>query len=347
MAADLVAGVGSYTLQQIADYLGAELRGDPGTEIRGLATLEGATGSDLSFLANPAYRKHLSDTQAGAVIVAPQVAGDCPVNVLVLDNPYLGFARVTRLFDDRPWPDAGVHATAVIADSARVDPSASVGPNCVVGADAVVGARTVLGAGTVIGERSGVGEDCYFHPRVTIAHAVRIGSRVIIHSGAVIGSDGFGFAPDGGKWEKIAQIGSVVVGDDVEIGANTTVDRGALDDTIIEDGVILDNQIQIAHNVRIGAYTAVAGNTAIAGTARIGRNCTIGGQSGIAGHLEIADNVHVGGMSMVIGDIREPGAYASGTGSLPMAQWKKCVVRFRQLEDIARRLKALEKKAGE
>lgn len=348
MPGALRAGLKAYQLGELAEHLGAELKGDPEQTISGLSTLDQSGPADLSFLSNPAYRSRLATTQAGAVILAPDIADDCPVSALILDNPYLGFARISLLFDDRPVPKPGCDASAVISESAQIDSSASIGPGCIVGDGAVIGANSALGAGCILGEGARIGSDCFLHPRVTIAHRVVIGDRVTVQSGAVIGSDGFGFAPDAGSWHRIAQIGGVQIGNDVEIGANTTIDRGALDDTVIEDGVILDNQIQVAHNVRIGAYTAVAGCTAIAGSVAIGKHCTIGGGSGIAGHLEIADHVHVAGMSMVSGNIRKAGAYASGPGGvIPMDQWRKNVVRFRKLDDMARRIQALERKTGD
>lgn len=348
MSIALEPGKSSYRLGDLAEYLGAQLHGDAQVEVAGLATLDQSAETDLSFLSNPAYRKQLSSTQAGAVILAPDMLDDCPAAALVLDNPYLGFARISLLFDDRPCPETGCAPSAVISPSAKIDPTASVGPGCVVEDGVEIGSGTVIGAGCIIGERARLGADCYLHPRVVLAHRVLLGDRVTIQSGAVVGSDGFGFAPDGGKWHRIAQIGGVRIGNDVEIGANTSIDRGALDDTVIEDGVILDNQIQVAHNVCIGAYTAIAGCTAIAGSAVIGKHCTIGGGSGIAGHLEIADHVHVAGMSMVSGNIRKPGAYASGPGGVsPMDQWRKNVVRFRKLDELARRLQTLERKSGD
>lgn len=348
MPGALQPGLESYLLGELAEYLGAELKGDPDLRVTGLATLDQSESSDLSFLSNPTYRPQLVSTRAAGVILAPDVAEDCPVAALILDNPYLGFAKVSLLFDDRPQATPGYAPSASVSESAQIDATASIGPGCVVGEGAVIGPNSVLGAGCIVGEGTRIGADCYLHPNVTVAHRVIVGDRVTVQSGAVIGSDGFGFAPDAGKWHRIAQIGGVQIGSDVEIGANTTIDRGALDDTVIEDGVILDNQIQVAHNVRIGAYTAIAGCTAIAGSAVIGKHCTIGGGSGIAGHLEIADHVHVAGMSMVSGNIRKAGAYASGPGGIsPMDVWRKNVVRFRKLDDMARRLQALERKSGD
>ncbi len=339
----LQPGLDHCTLQELGEHLGAEVRGDAGLVIRGLATLANARGDQLAFLSNPKYAAQLAGTQAGAVILAPEVAAGFDGNCLVLANPYLGFANASRLFDRRPRPAAGIHPGATVDPTATVDETACVGPNVVIGADASIGPRSEIGAGCVIGARSVIGADCLLHPGVAISYDVRIGDRVVVQSGAVLGSDGFGFAQEGGKWIKIAQLGGVRVGDDVEIGANTTIDRGALDDTVIEEGVILDNQIQIAHNVRVGAYTAIAACTGIAGSSRIGRNCTIAGGVGISGHLEICDNVHLGGMCMVTRSITEPGAYGSALSSMPMDEYLKNSARFRKLDEMARRLRKIEK----
>lgn len=335
----------SYRLQELADALGASLRGDPDTLISGLATLQAAGPGQISFLANPAYGKYLNETRASAVIVSPEFADNCPTNVLLLDNPYMGYAQLSHWFDPSPVAPAGVHASAVIDDSARIDDAASIGPHVVIEAEARVGAHAVIGAGTVIGARSCIGDHTVIRPRVTLGHDVVVGQRCYILSGAVIGSDGFGFANEQGTWHRIAQLGGVVLGDDVEVGANTTIDRGALDDTVIGNGVKLDNLIQIAHNVQIGDHSAMAAMVGIAGSTRIGRNCVFGGASGVAGHLDIADQVHLTGMTLVTGDIREPGVYSSGTSADSNRNWRKNAVRFRQLDALARRVRELEKKS--
>jgi len=334
----------SYRLGDIAKALGAELKGDPEVQITGLATLSAAGPGQISFLANPAYGKYLADTRASAVILSPSAAQDCPTNVLLLDNPYLGYARLSHWFDPAPVPAPGVHSSAVVDPSARIAESASIGPNAVIEAEAEIAENVVIGAGSIVGARCRIGRDTVIRPRVTLAHDVVVGQRCHILSGAVIGSDGFGFANEKGVWHRIAQLGSVVLGDDVEVGANTTIDRGALDDTVIGDGVKLDNLIQIAHNVHIGEHSAMAAMVGIAGSTRIGRHCVFGGASGVAGHLEIADQVHLTGMTLVTGDIREPGVYSSGTSADTNRQWRKNAVRFRQLDVLARRVKELEKK---
>lgn len=335
----------SYCLGEIASALGAELRGDPDVRVSGLATLQAAGPGQISFLANPSYARYLAETRASAVIASAANAKDAPTNVLLLDNPYLGYARLSHWFDPAPVASPGVHPTAVIDPSATLAEDACIGPNVVVEAQADIGEKVVIGAGSFIGARSRIGAGTVIRPRVTLAHDVLIGQRCHILSGAVIGSDGFGFANEKGVWHRIAQLGRVVLGDDVEVGANTTIDRGAIDDTVIGNGVKLDNLIQIAHNVCIGDHSAMAAMVGIAGSTRIGRHCVFGGASGVAGHLEIADQVHLTGMTLVTGDIREPGVYSSGTSADTNRQWRKNAVRFRQLDALARRIKELEKKA--
>ena len=333
-----------FRLEEIATALGAELRGDPDLEISGLATLQAARPGQISFLANPSYAKYLAETQASAVIMSAASAGALDTNALLLENPYLGYARLSHWFDPEPVSAPGIHPSAVVDSSALVADGASIGPNAVLEAGVEIGEQVVVGAGSVIGARARVGAGTVIRPRVTLAHDVVVGRRCHILSGAVIGSDGFGFANEKGVWHRIAQLGRVVLGDDVEVGANTTIDRGALDDTVIGDGVKLDNLIQIAHNVQIGDHSAMAAMVGIAGSTRIGRHCVFGGASGVAGHLEIADQVHLTGMTLVTGDIREPGVYSSGTSADTNRKWRKNAVRFRQLDDLARRLKELEKK---
>ncbi|HLT14561.1 MAG TPA: UDP-3-O-(3-hydroxymyristoyl)glucosamine N-acyltransferase [Marinobacter sp.] len=335
----------SYRLQEIADALGASLRGDPEVRVSGLATLQAAGPGEISFLANPSYGKYLKETKAAAVIVSPAVADQAQTNVLLLDNPYLGYARLSHWFDPAPVAPAGIHPTAVVDSSATVSPSASIGPHVVIEADVCIGEQVVVGAGSYIGARSRIGDQSILRPRVTLAHDVVVGQRCNILSGAVIGSEGFGFANEKGVWNRIAQLGGVTLGDDVEVGANTTIDRGALDSTVIGNGVKLDNLIQVGHNVQIGDHSAMAAMVGIAGSTRIGKHCVFGGASGVAGHLEIADQVHLTGMTMVTNDIREPGVYSSGVIADKNLQWRKNAVRFRQLDALARRIKELEKRS--
>ncbi|MGZ5181195.1 MAG: UDP-3-O-(3-hydroxymyristoyl)glucosamine N-acyltransferase [Ramlibacter sp.] len=317
-------------LGDLVDSLGGELHGDPGLVIEGLAPLDSATPAQLSFLSNPRYRQQLAASRAACVIVAPAMceAAQARGAAIVTPDPYLYFARVTQLWKQRGAPPAGpaVHPSAVVDPQAQVDAGARIGPLCVVER----GAR--IGAGTVLKARVHVGEDCV------------IGARCVLHPGVVIGADGFGFAPNQGAWEKIEQLGAVRIGDDVEIGANTCIDRGALADTVIEDGVKLDNLIQVGHNVRIGRHTAIAGCAGIAGSATIGAHCTIGGSAGILGHLTIADHVHVSSFSLVTRSITKPGHY---TGIFPIddnASWEKNAASLKQLHALRDRVRALEKK---
>ncbi|MEK0362644.1 UDP-3-O-(3-hydroxymyristoyl)glucosamine N-acyltransferase [Pseudomonas sp. CBC3] len=333
-----------YTLGELAEQLGATLRGDAAQPVSGLATLQDAGPQQLSFLANAQYRKFLENSRAGAVLLTPKDAEDYSGNALLIDNPYLAYARVSHLFETRPKAASGIHPSAIIDPSAQVDPSASIGAQVVIEADAWIGADVVIGAQSFIGARSRVGAGGRLASRVTLCHDVRIGERVVIQPGAVIGGEGFGFANEKGSWEKIAQLGGVRIGDDVEIGANTTIDRGALSDTVIGNGVKLDNQIMIAHNVQIGENTAVAGCAGISGSTKIGRNCMLAGGVGLVGHIEVCDNVFITGMTMVTRSITEPGSYSSGTAMQPAADWRKSAARIRHLDDMARRLQQVEKR---
>ncbi|WP_152225021.1 UDP-3-O-(3-hydroxymyristoyl)glucosamine N-acyltransferase [Pseudomonas sp. SCB32] len=334
----------SFTLAELAAQLDAELRGDPALVVRGLATLQEAGEDQLSFLANPQYRKFLPECKAGAVLLTEADAEGFTGNALIVANPYLAYAGLSHQFDRKPKAPVGIHPTAVVDEAAQVDPAASIGPYAVIEAGALIGAGVTIGAHCFVGARSVIGEGGWLAPRVTLYHDVRIGKRVVIQSGAVLGGEGFGFANHKGVWQKIAQIGGVTVGDDVEIGANTTIDRGALSDTLVGNGVKLDNQIMIAHNVQIGDHTAMAGCCGISGSAKIGKHCMLAGGVGLVGHIEICDNVFVTGMTMVTRSITEPGSYSSGTAMQPAGEWKKSAARIRQLDDMARRLQQLEKR---
>ncbi|MEG5266674.1 UDP-3-O-(3-hydroxymyristoyl)glucosamine N-acyltransferase [Pseudomonas sp. JDS28PS106] len=330
-------------LGQLAEFLGATLRGDQDRNITGLATLQEAGPDQLSFLANPQYRKYLADAKAGAVLLKAADADAYSGDALLVPDPYLAYARISHLFDPKPKASVGVHPTAVVADDAQVDPSASIGAFAVIENGAVIGANVTIGAHCFIGARSVVGDGGWLAPRVTLYHDVRIGQRVVIQSGAVLGGEGFGFANEKGVWQKIAQIGGVTIGDDVEIGVNTAIDRGALADTRIGNGVKLDNQIQIAHNVQIGDHTAMAACVGISGSTKIGKHCMLAGGVGLVGHIEICDGVFITGMTMVTHSITEPGSYSSGTAMQPAAEWRKSAARIRKLDDMARRLQRLEK----
>ena len=331
-------------LGQLAEFLGATLRGDAEKAITGLATLQEAGPAQLSFLANPQYRKYLPDSKAGAVLLKAADAESYAGDALVVADPYLAYARISHLFDPKPKAAAGVHPTAVVAADAQVDPSASIGAFAVIESGACIGPAVTIGAHCFIGARCVVGEGGWLAPKVTLYHDVRIGKRVVIQSGAVLGGEGFGFANEKGVWQKIAQIGGVTLGDDVEVGVNTAIDRGALADTVIGNGVKLDNQIQIAHNVQVGDNTAMAACVGISGSTKIGANCMLAGGVGLVGHIEICDGVFVTGMTMVTRSITEPGAYSSGTAMQPAAEWRKSAARIRQLDDMSRRLQQVEKR---
>ncbi len=316
------------TLADIVAHCGGELQGDGARVVTGLATLEAANPGQLSFLANPKYRNQLAATRAGAVILAAEALAACPCAAIVTPQPYLYFARVSQWLAEGHAPAPGIHPTAVV--ESPLPPSVGVGAHCWIGTDVDIGENSVL------------------YPGVRIYPGCRIGRRAIIHSGVVIGADGFGFAREAtGEWIKIAQTGRVVIGADVEIGANTTIDRGALEDTVIEDGVKLDNQIQVGHNVRIGAHAAIAGCVGIAGSARIGARCTIGGAAVILGHLELADGVNVSAGTLVGKSIARPGNY---TGTVPFMahdEWLRNFSRLRHLDALTDKIRALEKRIAE
>ncbi len=342
-----MADVAGVALGEIARQLGGELVGDASTLIDRLGALDSATPSTITFFSNLRLQAQLDKSLAGCVIVGPaaRVVAAARGAVIVTPDPYLYYARLTQWWAalSRPPLLPGVHASALVDPAARVSPSALIGPFVVIEAGATVGDGAQIGAHSVVGANARVGEGTRFAPRVTFGAGCSIGARGLVHSGVVIGADGFGFAPTEGRWEKIEQLGAVRIGDDVEIGANTCIDRGALDDTVIEDGVKLDNQIQIGHNVRIGAHSAIAGCAGVAGSAVIGKHCTIGGAGMVVGHLELADHVHISAGSMVMRSIRKPGVY---TGIFPIdenASWEKNAATLRQLHTMRERLRALEK----
>lgn len=334
----------SRRLGELAEITGAELRGDSDLPISGVATLANAGDGQIAFLANPKYRSQLASSKASAVILDPESAAEWNGAALVTPNPYLAYARVAGEFDKRPRARPGIGAGAVVDPGARVAESASIAANAVIGANVVIGENVEIAANCVIGDDCELGAGTRLAANVTLYHGVRIGADCLLHSGAVVGADGFGQAPTAdGEWTKVPQLGGVQIGDGVEIGANTTVDRGALEDTVIEDGVKLDNQIQVAHNVRIGAHTAIAGATAIAGSTVIGRHCMIAGGVGIAGHLEIADGVTILAMTLVTHSIGKKGVYAGSHPIDDVKSWRRNSARLRKLDELARRVQALEK----
>jgi UDP-3-O-[3-hydroxymyristoyl] glucosamine N-acyltransferase len=333
-------------LADLAKQLDLEYRGDASVEISGIAKLSEAKPDQLAFLFNSRYKSQLADCQAAAVVLRDSDAAGCPRPVLVSDQPRLIWAKIAALFDPTPIPSLKVHESAVISDTASMGTDVSVGPNSTVAAGARIDKAAVIGAGCFIGENATIGEGTRIEANVTIYHEVRIGQNCRIHSGAVIGADGFGFEFDGasGKLVKIPQVYGVKIGNNVEIGAGTTIDRGALNDTVVGDGVKLDNQVQVGHGTTIGDNTVISGCTAIAGSTQIGRYCLIGGAVGIVDNITIADQVEVTAMSLVSRSITESGRYSSGTGLLPGKQWKRSIVGFAKLDEILKRLRRLETK---
>ena len=330
-------------LGEIVLRLGGELIGDPDIAVRRIATLQSAVAGDISFLSRRRYRPLLDSTRASAVILQASERDATALPRIICDDPYAYYARLSALIHPAQTAAPGVHATAVVEPGGRIAPSASVGPHCAIGRGARLAQGVVLGPGCMIGDDCEIGDDSRLHAGVTLYAGCRVGRRALIHSGAVIGADGFGLAMHEGRWIKIPQIGGVVIGDDVEIGANPTIDRGALDDTVIEDGVKLDNQIQVGHNVRIGAHTAMAGCVGIAGSARIGRYCTVGGGAVILGHLEIADHVNISAASLVTKSITAAGTYTGAYPLQPNRDWGRTAALLRNLQTLAGRVKELEK----
>ncbi len=337
------------SLDELVSQLGGQVRGDGATRICRVASLESAGVGDLAFLSDPRKKNDLATTRASAAIVSRKIADQLsagPGHYILADDPYLYFARTAQLLNPVPRTPAGIHPAACV--EAVIPESVSVGPGAWIGPGAIIGEGTSIGPGCRIGAGARVGENSLLHPGVTVYPDCQIGRRAVIHSGAVIGSDGFGFARErDGRWVKIPQVGRVVIGDDVEIGANTTIDRGALDDTVISDGVIIDNLVQVAHNVKIGRFTAIAGCVGIAGSTRIGERCLLGGAAMIIGHLDICDGVTVSAGTMISKSIREPGVY---TGNMPQqahADWLKNFSHVRHLEQMADRIRVLEKRLAE
>ena len=336
------------TLADVVAALGGDLHGDAATTISKIGPLEAADAATLSFLANPRYRAQLPVSLAGCVIVAPEFAELAAARgaAIITPDPYLYFARLTQWWVSRTRPvvPACIHPSAVIDASAQLAEGVAVGPLAVIEAGVVIGAGARIGAHCVLERNAVIGAGSRLAARVTLGHDCRIGERCIVHSGVVIGADGFGFAPTQGRWEKIEQLGAVVIGNDVEIGANTCIDRGALGDTVLEDGVKLDNLIQIGHNVHVGAHTAMAGCAGIAGSATIGAHCTVGGGAIILGHLSLVDHVHVSAATVISRSINKPGQYSGVFPFDENSNWEKNAATLRQLHAMRDRLRALEKK---
>ena len=336
-----------FTLEYLAERVNAKLIGDPNCEINQVATLENAGPGDICFLSSSKYLKYLQKTKAAAVIVTSTGTFKYNSNLLIVADPYVAYAQIASLLYPHAFEKKGIHSSAVVSTQSTIDATAWIGENCIVQDGAEIGANTYIGPGCIIDSNVKVGSHCHLVSNVTLCHDIVVGDRVVLQPGVVVGSDGFGFANNRGEWLKIPQIGKVIIENDVEVGANTTIDRGTIEDTIVETGVKLDNLIQVAHNVRIGAHTVIAGCTGIAGSAKIGKHCAIGGQVGIVGHLEITDNVQITGKSHVTHSITEPGVYSSGTPLEPTAKWRRNFVRFKQLDDIMQRLKKIELRLSE
>jgi UDP-3-O-[3-hydroxymyristoyl] glucosamine N-acyltransferase len=332
------------TLGELAVRFGCELRGDPAVSVDSVAGLSQAGPRSITFLANPRYVSQLEGTRAGAVILDAKSAPSARTAALVA--AHATYARIATLLHPDPPLNPGVHATASVAADSRIDPSSEIGAQVCIGAGARIGARCYIGPGTVIEHGATIGDDARFVAKVFVGRNVTIGARCFVHPGAVIGSDGFGNASERGSWVKVPQLGGVTIGDDVEIGANTTIDRGALDDTVIEEGVKLDNLIMIAHNVRIGAHSAIAAQSAIAGSTVVGKRCILGGRAGLTGHITLCDDVVVLGTSFISHNIAKPGMYSSALPSEEAGTWRRIVARIKRLDSMAKRLRAVEKHVG-
>lgn len=332
----------SYTLQHLADLVKGEVVGDPGVKVSSIATLDKAGAGHIGFLINSKYQSSLVSTAASAVIISEESLALCRTNAIVVKNPHAAYAKIATLLHPRTKLASSVHDSAVIEPSAYIASDAWVGANTYIGCNVRIGHGVQIHAGTVIEHNVSIGDESVLLANVTISRECQIGKRVLIHPGVVIGADGFGQANDQGCWIKIPQIGRVIIGDDVEVGANTTIDRGSIEDTRIGEGVKLDNLIQIAHNVEIGEHTVIASSTAIAGSTKIGRHCMIAGAVGIVGHIEITDNVTILGMSMVSKSITQPGIYGGSIPATDSRKWAKQLANMRHLGDILKRLKKLE-----
>ncbi|HEX5650750.1 MAG TPA: UDP-3-O-(3-hydroxymyristoyl)glucosamine N-acyltransferase [Steroidobacteraceae bacterium] len=331
------------SLGELAVRFGCELHGDPDALVDRVATLQDAVPGAVAFLANPKYRKHLPGTRASAVVLDAASLGHCQTHALVAANPYATYARIAQHLNPEPSFAGGRHATAVVEEGATVDATAWIGPHCYVAAGAVIGPGAFLGPATVVFEGVSIGAQSRCVARVTLCARVRIGERCLLHPGVVIGADGFGHAPDTDGYVKVPQLGAVTVGDDVEIGANTTIDRGAIEDTVIEHGVKIDNQVQIGHNCRIGEHTVIAGCAGISGSVTIGKRCMVGGMVGFVGHLEVCDDVYLTGKTMVTGSITKPGLYS---GQLPFDEarrFRRNSARFQKLDELAQRVARIER----
>ena len=334
-----------YTLAEIAEKLNGKVHGNDNETVSSLSTLDKAEPGQLSFLSNPKYINQLKNTQATAVLIAKEALPICPTNAIVIDNPYFAFAIIGQLFDDKPKYDSGIDQSARIDPTAKVANSAYVGPNVFIGAHTIIGENVQLEVNSVISAKCEIGNGSIIKANATLYHNVRLGKNCIVHSGAVLGSDGFGNAKDAnGNWMKIPQLGGVKCGNYVEIGANATIDRGAIADTILADGVKIDNLVQVAHNVEVGENTALAAQVGIAGSTKVGKNCLFGGQVGISGHINIADNVLIGAKTGTTRSLNKPGAYMSHMEAQPHIQWKRILNRLININKLHTRVLEIEKK---
>ncbi|TLU67608.1 UDP-3-O-(3-hydroxymyristoyl)glucosamine N-acyltransferase [Thalassotalea litorea] len=331
------------TLAELAAKLGGTVKGNGNCVIHKLAALEEAGKGDIAFLANSKYRQHLQNSQASVVIVSEEDAPYCPSNALILANPYLGFAKVAQFLDTTPSPSHGIAASAVIADDAQLGENVSIGANSVIESGVVLADDVIIGANCFVGKCAKIAARSKLWSNISVYHNVVIGEDCLIQANTVIGSDGFGYANDKGKWEKIPQLGTVIIGDSVEIGAGVTIDRGALKDTVVAQNCIIDNQVHLAHNVHVGEGTAIAGCSVVAGSTTIGKYCVIAGQVGINGHINICDGVVLTGQAMVTKGINKPGTYSSGMPAAESREWRRTTARLRQLDDMYKRLSKLEK----
>lgn len=343
----MAARKSKHSLSDLSTRFSLELRGDEDLLLDGVGTLSASGPSQVTFLANPAYRKELPATRAGVVILKEEDAANCPTNCLVAKDPYLAYARVAALFDYRPAGEPGVHTSAVVAESAQLGKNISIGANVVIGEDCLIGDGCTIGPGSVLEPACVLGEGCRLYANVSLGFAVNLGKRVMIHPGAVIGADGFGIAFADDHWEKVPQLGSVQIGDDCEIGANSCIDRGAVEDTVLEEDVRIDNLCQIGHNVRIGAHTAIAGTGGSAGSTKIGRYCLLAGGAAIAGHLEIADRTTIAADTRVFRSITEPGTtWSTQLQARPIREWQRTIARLNKIDELAKKVQHLEKQLG-
>lgn len=338
---DVVLGgdVFSYSLKDLSILLDAELHGDGQAIVTGLASIENASASQLAFVASKKYKSQLSESKAIAVVLPPELVEFCPANALIVSHAERSFAKLTALFNDLPNPKKDIHPSAVLGDNVVLGKDVCVQANAVIENNACIGDNVIIGSGSIVGDGAKVGDNTRLHANVTVYHNVRLGSDCIVHSGTVLGSDGFGFVPNGGEQIKLHQLGTLVIGNNVEFGANCTIDRGALSDTVIADGVKMDNQVHIAHNVKVGRNTMIAGCVGVAGSTTIGENCQFGGMVGINGHIEISDNVAVTGMSLVAKSLSTPGLYSGNIPATENRLWRKNVAQFKKLSELAKLIK--------